>query len=119
MAPSVDYSDIASLLEAADSAAIAQALTSTTNSSRTLAQEPTPPMAKKRTRTRKKRDSPQTCARIAKQILVDSGLLVSIDHGEDEEKKRMQAHKFLAVAQAVKLIWPHVSDPTSPIETKR
>jgi hypothetical protein len=106
MAPPVDYSDFASLLKAGDSAAIAQALTSTTSCRRTLAQEPTPTTApKKRTRTRKKGTARRHVLGIAKQILVGSGLLVSIDHGEDEEKKRMQAHNSLAVAQAVKLTY--------------
>ena len=81
MAPPVDYSDIVSLLEAGDSAAIAQALTSTTSSSRTVAQEPTPTTGPKKEQEQEKKGTARRhVLGIAKQILVGSGLLVSLDH---------------------------------------
>ena len=47
--------------------------------------------------------------------MINSGLIVSIDCGEDNAKKHEHAHKFLAVAQAMKVMHTLIGDQVAQL----
>ena len=61
-------------------------------------------------KSKKNTSKKKSLAGVIEAAMINSGLIVSIDCGEDNAKKHEHAHKSLAVAQAMKIMHTLIGD---------